>query len=84
MIILSCKSLGLVAKLERLCYDLVMSNLTPAQTPPILSEPIRRQLEKKLREGIEYGFAEVTIVIERGRLSWIRGPAPSEPIAKTN
>jgi hypothetical protein len=45
-----------------------------------LSEAAIRQIAEKVAQGCRLGFAEVVLVIEKGRLRWIRGPAPSEPI----
>lgn len=46
----------------------------------VLTPGVMRQLEMKLREACRLGYAEVTLVVEKGRLRWIRGPAPSEAV----
>lgn len=48
----------------------------------ILTGAILQQLERKLQEACRIGYAEITLVVEKGRLRWIRGPAPSEPVAR--
>lgn len=55
---------------------------TKADYLNILTEAMIRQLEDKLRQAVEYGYAEVVIVVEKGRPRWIRGPAPSEPVRR--
>lgn len=45
-----------------------------------LSEAALAKVKAKVEEALALGFAEVTLVIEHGRLRWIRGPAPSEPV----
>ncbi len=48
----------------------------------ILTEAVIQQLREKLRQAVGFGFAEVVLVVEKGRLRWIRGPAPSEPVRR--
>jgi hypothetical protein len=38
------------------------------------------QIDGKLAEAIRMRFAEVTLVVENGKLRFIRGPSPSEPV----
>ena len=49
-------------------------------TDEVLSDAAIAQIREKVAEAIKFGFAEVTLVIEKSRLAWIRGPAPSERI----
>jgi len=45
----------------------------------VLTPALVQQLNEKLAEAIRIGYATVELVIEKGELRWIRGPAPSEP-----
>lgn len=47
----------------------------------VLKPNIIRQLDEKLAQAMQLGYAEITLIIEKGRLRWIRGPAPSVPAA---
>jgi len=49
------------------------------QRPVVLTPALIEQLNSKLAEAMAMGFATVELVVEKGRLRWIRGPAPSEP-----
>lgn len=57
-----------------------LSSLSPTGDDNRLSEATIQQIAEKVAEACRLGFAEVILVIEKGRLRWIRGPAPSEPI----
>ena len=46
----------------------------------VLTEASIQQLDDKLAEAIKMQFAEITLVIEKGKFRWIRGPAPDEPV----
>ena len=46
----------------------------------VLTLPAIQQLDNKLAEAVAIGYAEITLVIEKGKLRWIRGPTPSEPV----
>ena len=59
-----------------------MDKRTDLSDEDILSEAVIQQLREKLRQAIEIGWAEVILVVEKGCLKWIRGPAPSEPARK--
>lgn len=48
----------------------------------VLTRGVVLQIDRKVAEAIEIGYAEVTLVIEKGCLRWIRGPAPSEPVRR--
>lgn len=39
-----------------------------------LTEPVIKQLNEMLAEAAEYTHAEITLVVKRGRLRWIRPP----------
>jgi hypothetical protein len=45
----------------------------------VLTPALIEQLEQKLIEALGYPEAEVTLVVKRGVVRWIRGPTPSEP-----
>jgi hypothetical protein len=49
----------------------------------VLTVAAIRQLDAKLSEAVRAKYAEITLVVEEGRLRWIRGPAVSEPVALT-
>lgn len=46
----------------------------------VLTLPAIKQIDAKLAEAVQIGYAAVELVVEKGRLRWIRGPAPSEPV----
>jgi hypothetical protein len=46
----------------------------------ILISAVIEQLNEKVAEALKYPYAEVTLIVKRGQLRWIRGPSPSEPI----
>lgn len=54
-------------------------------SPPwlVLTPAIVQQIDEKLAEALEMASAEVVLVAKRGRLRWIRGPTPSEPIRES-
>lgn len=45
----------------------------------VLTPTLAHQIDRKLSTAIRIGFAVVELVVEGGKLRWIRGPAPSEP-----
>jgi hypothetical protein len=59
-----------------------MSDDQSAGRQPVLTPGLIQQIEAKLRQAMVYGNAEVTLVVKSGKLRWIRGPAPSEPVAE--
>ena len=48
----------------------------------VLTPALAQQLNEKLSEAIRMGYATIELVVEKGELRWIRGPAPSEPVRK--
>jgi hypothetical protein len=48
----------------------------------ILTAAMIEQLNEKLAEAMRLGYATVELVIEKGELRWVRGPAPSEPVRR--
>ena len=46
----------------------------------VLTPALTRQIDEKLAEAVEIGYATVELVVQKGQLRWIRGPAPSEPV----
>ena len=50
----------------------------------VLTPVTVKQIDEKVSQAIRCGYATVTLVVEKGRLRWIRGPAPSEPVRGTD
>jgi len=50
-----------------------------ARQQPVLTPALVSQLNDKLTQAVAYGYATVEIIVEKGEVRWIRGPAPSEP-----
>jgi hypothetical protein len=46
----------------------------------VLTAAMIEQLNEKVAEAMRIGYATVELVIEKGELQWVRGPAPSEPV----
>ena len=46
----------------------------------VLTPAVIEQIGEKLAEAMRYPYAEITLVVKRGKLRWIRGPTPSEPV----
>ncbi len=46
-----------------------------------LTREMVEQIDRKVKAAMLLGYAEVILVVEKGMLRWVRGPAPSEPAA---
>ena len=45
----------------------------------VLTPVVIQQIDEKLAEAIKIGYATIELIVQKGKLRWIRGPAPSEP-----
>jgi hypothetical protein len=57
-----------------------MSNEQAPHRRQVLTAAMIEQLNEKVAEAMRIGYATVELVIEKGELRWVRGPAPSEPV----
>lgn len=50
--------------------------------PPlkVLTPAIIEQIDEKLAEAVQHGYAIVELEVQKGKLRFIKGPAPSEPV----
>lgn len=46
----------------------------------VLTPASIQQIDEKLAEAVRHGYAVVTLEVQKGKLRWIKGPAPSEPV----
>ena len=49
----------------------------------VLTPAVIDQIWERLVEALKQPYAEVVLVAKRGKLRWIRGPTPSEPIRES-
>lgn len=46
----------------------------------VLTPAIIEQIDEKLAEAVQHGYAIVELEVQKGKLRFIKGPAPSEPV----
>ena len=46
----------------------------------VLTPAIIQQIDEKLAEAVEHGYAIIELEVLQGKLRFIKGPAPSEPV----
>jgi len=56
------------------------SEWQPSAPLRVLTPAIIQQIDEKLAEAVEHGYAIIELEVQKGKLRFIKGPAPSEPV----